>query len=208
MNTMQSIQPRGRQQGFTIIELVVVILLLGILTATALPRFMDVTDEAHEAVLDGVAGGLRTATGLFHAEWTAEQQPAADSLIDYGNGLLITNANGYPYGVDIDDDGVDATDHLGSATGDDADTVCEALFNNLLQTGAPSTDTVPVADANTAPDDSTDNVDGEEVDFIVYSGDGGTESDTCTYDYTADSTVGDNYIELDTNDGTVTLTTP
>ena len=41
-----------RQDGFTIIELVVVILLLGILAATALPRFMDVTDEAHDAVVE------------------------------------------------------------------------------------------------------------------------------------------------------------
>ncbi len=40
---------KANQDGFTIVELIVVILLLGILTATALPRFLDVTDEAHDA---------------------------------------------------------------------------------------------------------------------------------------------------------------
>ena len=58
-----------KQKGFTIIELVVVILLLGILTATALPRFMDVTDEAHDAVVTGVLSGLQTSSGLFREKW-------------------------------------------------------------------------------------------------------------------------------------------
>ena len=49
-----------KQTGFTIIELVVVIVLLGIMAATALPRFMDVTSEAHSAVVDGVKGGMQS----------------------------------------------------------------------------------------------------------------------------------------------------
>ena len=58
---------KATQDGFTIIELIVVILLLGILTATALPRFLDVTDEAHDAVVDAVFGGLTTGVTLFRA---------------------------------------------------------------------------------------------------------------------------------------------
>ena len=52
------------QQGFTLIELVVVIVILGILAATALPRFVDLTDDASRAAVAGVAGGLSSASAI------------------------------------------------------------------------------------------------------------------------------------------------
>ena len=64
-----------KQVGFTIIELVVVVILLGIMAATALPRFMDVTERAHSSVVDGVLGSMQTGTALYHAQWIAEGQP-------------------------------------------------------------------------------------------------------------------------------------
>ena len=48
-----------QQQGFTLVELIVVIVILGILAATALPRFINVTTEARGAAVDGVAGAIR-----------------------------------------------------------------------------------------------------------------------------------------------------
>ncbi|MBL6688633.1 MAG: prepilin-type N-terminal cleavage/methylation domain-containing protein, partial [Pseudomonadales bacterium] len=51
---------RDTQKGFTIVELVVVIIILGILAATALPRFLDVSEDAHIAAVDSVEGALST----------------------------------------------------------------------------------------------------------------------------------------------------
>ncbi|MEX1199134.1 MAG: type II secretion system protein [Pseudohongiellaceae bacterium] len=128
--------------GFTIIELVVVILLLGILAATALPRFIDTTDEAHTAAVDGLLGGLRTGVALFEAQWLAEGEPT-DPLPEFNN--LYPTSGGYPSGAD-------------SAT-IDANSECVQFFNGILQGGRPqvvsAADTVALPDGNTVASDAT-----------------------------------------------------
>jgi len=112
-----------RQDGFTIIELVVVILLLGILAATALPRFLDVTDEAHEAAVQGVLGGVSTGSALFRANWVASGQAVDAVNTDFGDGTLFANEFGYPVGT-------------GDATLDASS--CGQIFSGLLQGGSPN----------------------------------------------------------------------
>ena len=86
--------------GFTIIELVVVIILLGILAAIALPRFLDVTEDAHTATVRTMAGTLQTAINEARAVWMLHGNgEAAENLQVFGteqDGQIDFNANGWP----------------------------------------------------------------------------------------------------------------
>ncbi|MGU3191599.1 prepilin-type N-terminal cleavage/methylation domain-containing protein, partial [Vibrio cholerae] len=102
------------QQGFSLVELVIVIVVVGLLAVAALPRFLDVTDEAKKASIEGVAGGFATGVLSARAQWEAQARPTLTAnnypSINYDgvNFWLTTSAtsgyrDGYPLGLNTDD---------------------------------------------------------------------------------------------------------
>jgi MSHA pilin protein MshA len=85
---------RKTQQGFTLIELVVVITILGILAAFAVPRFAALDGAARVSATNGMAGSLRSASALAHALYLTQGGGALASVTMEGQAVALTF--GYP----------------------------------------------------------------------------------------------------------------
>ncbi len=90
-----------KQAGFTLIELVIVIIILGILAVTAAPKFLNLQDDAKKAAADGVFSGVSSAMQLVYSKSAIEGEEKAGKTnkpapsVEYAGGVVATHF-GYP----------------------------------------------------------------------------------------------------------------
>ena len=80
-----------RQKGFTLIELITVIIILGILSAIALPKFIDLTNEALDAAVQGVAGSLSSGSAINYGAFVANSGKAGVQRLNAANVCTVGN---------------------------------------------------------------------------------------------------------------------
>ena len=131
---------KDRQPGFTLIELVVVIALLSILAAFAIPRYAGLEREARSATILGISGSIRSGAALVHGLWLSQ---GINPVVMEGN--IINLTEGYPDATDVSATLADLTGFTVVVNGAGNQAVfsktgftnCEVVYNDALANSAP-----------------------------------------------------------------------
>ncbi|WP_192021976.1 prepilin-type N-terminal cleavage/methylation domain-containing protein [Shewanella sp. WPAGA9] len=130
-----------KQQGFTLIELVVVIIILGILAVTAAPKFINLQGDAYASTLDGLKASLQGANTLVYSKAAiAGEEKADDSTVQIGATAADTVKITYGY---LQNDATSLQDALEIDTTNDWTIVAGASLTDatiLYQTSSPYDD--------------------------------------------------------------------
>ncbi|AOY88878.1 pilin [Marinobacter salinus] len=165
-----------KQQGFTLIELVVVIAILAILAAFALPRFAQLSEQAHQSSIRATAGALAAGVALTKTQWVSNGFTAATTDVQgFGNDDVDVSADGWPT----------ATNNVTNANMTVAR--CQQVWAGILQSNAPT-----ISGAN--PDYSV----------TVQADADGDPGDDCVFTYQLDGQ--NSTIDYDADTGEITTT--
>ncbi len=116
-----------KNRAFTLVELIIVIVILGILSAFAIPKFINLNQDAARATDAGIFASFKTALHLAHTQWIAKGKPATITL---QNETISMTSGGWP--------------------GSTSMTVssCENLFHQIMDTSVETTQSLGEDGAN------------------------------------------------------------